>query len=346
MHAPSTSRRELVRASAAAGAAWALFPRLATAQDVAPARQPMERRRFGRTDMEVSLLGFGGAEIGYEKAAPAVVEKLLSSALDAGLDVIVTAECYLDSEEKIGAAVSHRRKDFKLFTKVGHATDVAGEGREWTKAGVLVSLERSLQRLKTDHVDLVQLHSCALDVLKRGECIEALEQAKKDGKARWIGYSGDSQAARWAIESGRFDALQTSVNLCDQECVELTLPLALEKGLGVIAKRPIANAVWRHDAEPPNAYHRTYWKRLQELAYPFARGDRRDDKGPDGVAGVALRFTAMQPAVAVLIVGTTNPDRWAQNAALLAAGPLAKERHDEIRATWKRVAKPDWTGQT
>ncbi|MBL8860979.1 MAG: aldo/keto reductase [Planctomycetes bacterium] len=342
------SRREVLRASAAAAAAVTILPRASALgrQDGAAVPVALERRRFGKTDLTVALLGFGGAEIGYERAEPAVVERLLNTALDAGLNVVDTAECYLDSEEKIGAAIGHRRKDFHLFTKCGHATDASGAGQEWTKSGVLLSLERSLKRLKTDAVDLLQLHSCSLEELRKGECIEGLEQAKRDGKARYLGYSGDSKAARFAVECGRFDALQTSVNICDQECIELTLPLAREKGLGVIAKRPIANAVWRYDAEPGNGYHVPYWKRLQELAYPFAQGEARSSQGPEGAAGVALRFSAMQPGVHVLIVGTTKPERWQQNAALLAAGPLQKELHDAIRATWKRTAKDDWTGLT
>ena len=208
------------------------------------------------------------------------------------------------------------------------------------------SLERSLRRLKTDRVDLIQLHSCSLDELKKGDCIEGLELAKKQGKARYIGYSGDSKAARYAIESGRFDALQTSVNLVDQESIDLLLPLAKEKELGVIAKRPIANAVWRHDAEPQSGYHLEYWRRLQALKYDFATGEKRKVEGPDGPAGIALRFTAMQPGVHVLIVGTTKPERWKQNAALLEAGPLKPELVESIRARWKETAKGDWIGQT
>ena len=71
--------------------------------------------------MQVSVLGFGGAEIGFEgRPAETVVGRLLTDALDAGLNVIDTAECYLDSEELIGQAASGRRKDFHLFTKCGH----------------------------------------------------------------------------------------------------------------------------------------------------------------------------------------------------------------------------------
>src|SRR4030081_766368 len=76
----------------------------------------MEKRRLGKTDMDVSVLGFGGAEIGFENASPETVETLLESALDAGLNVIDTAECYRGSEELIGETVSKRRNDFFLFT--------------------------------------------------------------------------------------------------------------------------------------------------------------------------------------------------------------------------------------
>jgi len=72
----------------------------------------MERRRLGRTDMEVTALGFGGSEIGYEGVSQSVATRLLNAALDAGLNVIDTAECYADSETLIGRAVSGRRREF------------------------------------------------------------------------------------------------------------------------------------------------------------------------------------------------------------------------------------------
>jgi aryl-alcohol dehydrogenase-like predicted oxidoreductase len=87
----------------------------------------MQRRPFGKTDMRLSVLGFGGAEIGFEKASAADVARLLGEALDAGLNVIDTAECYLDSEALIGQAASARRKDYYLFTKCGHPDSPAVE---------------------------------------------------------------------------------------------------------------------------------------------------------------------------------------------------------------------------
>lgn len=310
----------------------------------APATPALERRKFGATDLTVTVLGFGGAEIGYQKVDQAIVDRLLNAALDAGLNVIDTAECYAGSEEAIGKAVASRRKDFHLFTKVGHME--AGDAG-WSAASIEKSIERSLQRLKTDHLDLVQLHSCSRELLEKGECIVALEKAKKAGKTRYIGYSGDSTAALYAVESGRFDTLQTSVSIADQECLELTLPKAKERNMGVIAKRPIANAVWRHDAEPTDGYVVEYWKRLQALKYDFTQGEARNATGPDGAAGVALRFTLAVPGLHVAIVGTTKPERWKQNADMLrAGGPLAAERIQAIRARWKEVAGAGWTGQT
>ena len=126
----------------------------------------METRQLGRTDMHVSVLGFGGAEIGYEQAPPDDdVARLLDDALDAGLNVIDTAECYFSSEELIGKAVSRRRRDYCLFTKCGHPEQPGVE--DWRPESLLPSIGRSLRRLRTDRVDLVQLHSCSEEELRR-----------------------------------------------------------------------------------------------------------------------------------------------------------------------------------
>ncbi len=295
----------------------------------------MERRRLGSTDMQTSVLGFGGSEIGYQRVSAKTVSRLLDGALDAGLNVVDTAECYEDSEVLIGRAIGKRRRDYHLFTKCGHG---AGWSRtDWRPAALLKSIERSLQRLATDHVDLVQLHSCSLEVLRKGDVIAALERARERGWTRYIGYSGDGGAARFAVECGRFDTLQTSVSIADQEAIELTLPLARARNVGVIAKRPIANAAWRYARKPAEPYYQPYWTRLRALDYDFVRGE--------APAATALRFTLSVPGVHTAIVGTTKPERWAENAALLEAGPLAAADFERIRARWRAVAAPSWDGQ-
>jgi aryl-alcohol dehydrogenase-like predicted oxidoreductase len=297
----------------------------------------LERRRLGRTDMDVSVLGFGGSEIGYEGISAATVARLLGGALDAGLNVIDTAECYDASEELIGQAIAGRRAQCYLFTKCGHPN---GWGRgNWRPASILKTLERSLKRLRTDHVDLLQLHSCEESDLRQGDAIAALERAREQGLTRYIGYSGDGAAARYAIECGRFDTLQTSISIADQEALDLTLPLARARNLGVIAKRPIANAAWRTGRKPADGYAHVYWQRLARLEYDFLRRPV-----PESI-GHALRFTVSQAGVHTAIVGTTKPARWAENAAHVAVGPLPAEEIARIRARWQAVADASWVGQ-
>src|SRR5437868_5576272 len=298
----------------------------------------MEHRKLGRTDMNVSVLGFGGSEIGYQGAAPATVKALLQSALDAGLNVVDTAECYPNSEEMIGAAVSERRKDFYLFTKCGHPEGMANE--DWRPESLLRSIQRSLKRLRTDRLDLIQLHSCSLAELRKGDVISALETAREKGYSRYIGYSGDSDAAIYAVECGRFDTLQTSVSIADQESIERVIPRAKAANVGIIAKRPIANAAWRTGKKPPNDYHHEYWERLQKLDYPFIKKDVKE------AISIALRFTLNVPGVHTAIVGTTKPGRWSENAELLKSGALPKNEFEEIRKRWKHIAPKGWIGQT
>lgn len=297
----------------------------------------MEKRELGKTGMRVSVLGFGGSEIGYGQAAVETVERLLGGALDAGLNVIDTAECYVTSEELIGRAVSHRRADYYLFTKCGHASGI--DLPDWDARLLEQSIERSLRRLRTDYVDLLQLHSCSEEVLREGDVIEVLRRARESGKTRYIGYSGDGRAALYAVESGAFDTLQTSVNIADQESLELTLSHARARGLGVIAKRPIANAVWKSAERPTDAYVQPYWDRLRRLDYEFLRGDM------SAAVAMALRFTLSVPGVQTAIVGTEKPERWRQNAALLAAGALPAVEFEAIRARWRERAGADWAGE-
>jgi aryl-alcohol dehydrogenase-like predicted oxidoreductase len=298
----------------------------------------MERRQFGKTDMPVSVLGFGGSEIGYQAIALTQAKKLLNEALDAGVNVIDTAECYVCSEELIGAAIGGRRAEYYLFTKCGHEP---GSSAGWQPKSLLHSIERSLKRLKTDYLDLVQLHSCSEAELRKGAVIDALNQARSRGYARYIGYSGDSKAALYAVQSGAFDALQISVSIADQEALDLVLPHALERHMGLIAKRPLANVAWQNGKRPPaDGYGTTYWKRLQKLDYEFLLEDFKAS------VALALRFTLTVPGVHTAIVGTSKPGRIAENAAALGAGPLPRELFDAIRARWHAVAPPRWMGQT
>jgi aryl-alcohol dehydrogenase-like predicted oxidoreductase len=185
---------------------------------------------------------------------------------------------------------------------------------------------------------IVTLHPAVDDP----QAVRPTGQTRADGEFELTSYySGDGAAAKYAVECGRFDALQISVSVADMEAIDMVLPLAAERGLGVIAKRPVANAAWRYGAVPPEEkYHTVYWERLRKLDYEFTRRPM-----PEAIS-IALRFTLAQPGVSTAIVGTKQPGRWRENARLLEAGPLPAEEIAALRRRWAEVAAPDWVGQT
>lgn len=299
----------------------------------------MEKRQFGRTELEVSVLGFGGAEIGYNpNQTQDDVNSLLNSALDAGLNTIDTAAAYKTSEALIGNAVSSRRRDFNLFTKCG-ALD-AFTRFDWSKKGILETIETSLRLLKTDYLDLAQLHSCSAEILRQGDCIEGILRAQEKGYTRYIGYSGDNDDADYALSLDVFDALQTSVSVADQKPIDGLIATARAKNVGVIAKRPIANAVWRHAEKPEDSYHHEYWERIQKLKFDFL-GDSLERS-----TAHALRFTLAIDGIDTMIVGTTRPARWQENAKYVAEGPLSGEEFGAIRDRWHESGGDAWPQMT
>jgi aryl-alcohol dehydrogenase-like predicted oxidoreductase len=301
----------------------------------------MEMRTLGKTGMTVSRLGIGLSEIGYELTSDDVVKagRILNSALDLGINFLDTAACYNISEELVGATVANRRSEFYLATKAGH---VAGDyrGEPWTAQTVRDSIDRSLTRMRTDYLDLVQLHSCGVDVLERGEVIDALQRAQEAGKTRFIGYSGDNEAAQWAVESGYFDTLQTSFNLTDQKARYGLLDAARGAEMGIIIKRPIGNGAWAR-AQSPSGYATQYWERGQHMA---AQGPLPG--APDNPIVLALGFTMAHDVVDTAIVGTQNPDHLAANVKWLETElPIAQEavaalhaRFDELGQAWPQLS--------
>ena len=295
----------------------------------------MDKKRLGNTDMHVSRLGFGLSEIGSAELTDKEAAEVLNIALDGGVNFLDTAACYNVSEELIGRTVSGRRGDYYLATKAGHVTG-GYEGEAWTAKTITDSIERSLKRLETDHLDLVQLHSCGVNILERGEAVGALQQAQQEGKTRYIGYSGDNDAAAWAVESGLFDTLQTSFNLVDQKARFGLFDRAKAQGMGVITKRPIANGAWGAEASP-SAYADPYFERAQEMMaggdLPGAPGDR---------ILLALGFTFLHDAVDVVIVGTKTPKYMRANIGLVKTQlPISEEAVTELHHRFEAVGR-EW----
>jgi len=305
-------------------------------------RESVEYRRLGRTDLEVSVVGFGSLSIGLASTDQNRVSRLLNQALDGGLNMIDTAECYGHPDKNhaeilIGNAIGSRRDEYVLCSKVGHEDGHFGQGGDWSAASLLRTIDRSLKRLKTDHLDIVHLHGCTVEVLRSGEVIEALKKARQAGKIRFLGYSGSGERVRYAIELDDFDVVQLTLNVFEQNAIDDLLPLTHERDIGVIVKRPIGNAVWRFPERPEWGWYAEYWDLIEPLDYPFFKGDALTDPGPEGAAGMALRFLTSTPGVHSAIVGTTSPGRWNQNHGNVSAGPLSDEQYQAIRTSWRAL---------
>ncbi len=266
-------------------------------------------RRLGHSGLFVSAVGLGAGPLGDARIEAGEAESLVRAAVDLGITVIDTAPSYGASEERVGLALRGIRDSVTLVTKLGYG--IEGEA-DWTPRCLARGIDRALERLATDRIDVVLLHSCGRERLQSGELYEPLFAAKAAGKVRAIGYSGDGEALSFAVSSGAFDVVECSVNLVDREALREVVVEARRRDIGVLAKRSLANAVWNHHELPERDDLAVYWKRLR--AMPLPAGVALDE--------LALRFSAFAEGVGCALVGTTRKDHLSRAVEIVNRGPL------------------------
>ncbi|QSR86953.1 aldo/keto reductase [Candidatus Methylacidiphilum infernorum] len=308
----------------------------------------MEYTILGKTGFRVSRLGIGTAEIGFQHMSVASVSELLLFALDHGINVIDTARGYGSAEELIGKTLGHRRRDFIIVSKCGYGEV---EGMEflppWSKKKISASVDQSLKKLRTDHIDVMLLHTCKKDVLQEGEALEALLLAKEKGKIRFIGYSGDNEDSLYALSLPPIDVLECSFNVTDQYNLEKVLPLAKEKNVGVLVKRPLANCPWKDPMTLPSyarEYGEEYRRRFKQM------GLKASDLGieEEAWAEFFLRFVLSFPEIHVVLVGVSKLEHLVENLQTLKKGALPQVVVHNVREAFKKAQSSSnelWVGQ-
>jgi aryl-alcohol dehydrogenase-like predicted oxidoreductase len=298
----------------------------------------MQYTQFGSTGLKVSRLGIGSIGVGPSAEQQAEVIRIMNILLDAGANLVDTAQCYPRSEELIGRELSHRRSEYILVTKCGHH-EILPDGSMRSRAISMEDIDTALKKLRTDYLDVMLLHSYDYEPLRRGEALEVLSRAKDAGKIRFMGYSGDNERAEWAVKEGGIDVLETSVSIADQHNIARTLPACIERGVGVIAKKPIANAAWRLIDTPEQAseHIRPYVDRLAALAYDPGRYDCAD------MAELALRFTLGVEGVHSAIASSKNPAHIDENLRVVERGGLKPEHVEAIARRFSAVQQ-GWQG--
>lgn len=265
----------------------------------------MLTRRLGKTELEVTILGFGAIKL--PAIPPEEASDCLNRALDLGINYIDTARNYRDSEEKIGKAVSHRRDEYYLATKTS-ARDAAS---------VEVELATSLRNLRTEYIDVYQLHTVSdmsvwEQICAPSGAYEAALKAREQGKIRHIGITihRDLQVMRKAIASNMFETLMVCYSPLDAESVaEDILPLAQKADMGVIIMKALSGGQL---CQP-----------LQERAPGLG--------GPDAIVAGALRYVLQNPDVTMTLAGMQAVREVEENFAVCDAfTPLAEDEQAEL----------------
>lgn len=293
----------------------------------------MQSRPLGSTGLTVPIIGLGAGHIGSPHLSDSHVDSLLQTAFDNGVTLIDTARSYDLSEKRIGHFAKRKRDKLTLCTKVGYGIEGV---EDWSYEAVTRGIDEALVSLHTDHLDIVYLHSCSLPHLQHSDSIKALLDAKAAGKIRLAGYSGENEALGWAVESGQFDVIECSVNVCDQRAIAWQVESAAKRGMGVIAKRPIANAPWRFAEVPKGDYAEEYWWRWKTMNI--------DRQGLEKLE-TAVRFAAFTPGVSCAIAGTHREEHLLQILLAAKKGALPEDLYRHIRAAFHSNDPGWWVGE-
>lgn len=285
---------------------------------------------LGRTGLSVTRLGYGAMEVrgtriwGGRPVTEGEAETILNAVLDSGINFIDTANDYGRSEEFIGKYLAHRRSEFVLATKCGCTVVRKDENTDetphvWTRENLFRGLHESLERMKTDHVDVMQLHNPSVEQCEQGDLVAVLKEMQAQGKVKFIGVSSTHPHIETYIARGVFDTFQIPYSALERAHEE-AIQKAHDAGAGVIVRGGVARG------EPGEGLgNQDRWE-----AWEKAGMDELREEGESRTAFL-LRFTNSHPGMRTNIVGTKSPAHLAENVAAAAKGPLPAAVYAETK---------------
>src|SRR6185437_3488034 len=305
----------------------------------------IERRPLGRTGTEVTTLGYGAMELRGQPRGPAITDEaagqVLNAVLDAGINLIDTSVDYGRSEELIGRYLGHRREEYFLASKCGCPLEFPADTpppypHDYSARNVRADVEQSLRRLRTDRLDLVQVHmSPSKATLEANGTVETLRELQREGKLRFMGMSGILPDLADHIEMNVFDAFQIPYSAVQRDHESL-IAEAADQGAGTLIRGGAARGA---------ASEEKNWT-VGPLTQDPGVGQRNWETS--GIADLLqqagigkhefiLRFTLTHPALSTTIVGTANPALFVNNTATTEKGPLPADLYEEAK---KRLPAP------
>jgi aryl-alcohol dehydrogenase-like predicted oxidoreductase len=285
---------------------------------------------LGRTGLDVTRLSFGAMEIrgsriwGGRPVTDQQAETILNTVLDEGINFIDTANDYGRSEEFIGKYIAHRRQEFHLATKCGCTVVRRDENTDdtphvWTRDNLFRGLNESLQRMKTDYIDIMQLHNPPVEETEKNGLVEALKEMQQQGKVRFISISTTLPHLPIYLKWGVFDTFQIPYSALERDH-EDWISRAAEAGIGTIIRGGVARG-----EVGIGLGNEDRWKKFEE-----ANLDALCEPGESRTAFL-LRFTLSHPDVHTSIVGTLYPEHLRENIAAVQKGPLPANVYEEAK---------------
>lgn len=298
----------------------------------------MIKRRLGRTNLEVTQLGYGSMGLrgprtwGVRVVNDDEAERILNAVLDVGINFIDTSPDYGASEERIGRFLAGRRGEFILATKCGCVPRQRDDHLEidhvWKREVIQRNIETSLARLRTDTIDLLQFHGGDAETLEREGLVDLLTDFRRQGLINFIGISSKLPNLRGLIELGVFDTFQLPYSCLAPEH-HGSITAAAETGAGIILRGGIAQGGPEAEIQRPALNDVWQEARLAELL-----------SAGMSPAELILRYTLSHPNCHTTIVGTCNLEHLVENALAAARGPLPGELVEEIQSRIAGVAGP------
>jgi aryl-alcohol dehydrogenase-like predicted oxidoreductase len=296
-------------------------------------------RALGRTGADVTILGYGAMELRGLPRGPEITDedagRLLNAVLDGGINLIDTSPDYGRSEELIGTYLGHRRDEYFLASKCGCPVEFPADvpppyPHDYSPKNVRADVEQSLRRLRTDHLDLVQVHmSPSQATLEENQTVETLKELQAEGKLRFIGMSGILPNLPDHLAMGVFDAFQIPYSAVQRDHEQLITDAAA-KGAGTLIRGGAARGAASEEKNwtvGPLTQQPGVGQRNWETS---GVADLISEAGIDRQEFI-LRFTLSHPGLSTTIVGTANPAHLAGNLAVAEKGPLPQDLYEEAK---------------
>jgi aryl-alcohol dehydrogenase-like predicted oxidoreductase len=317
----------------------------------------MVYRKLGRTGWEVSTISFGAWAIGGTWGDVDDKESMeaLHRAVDLGVNFFDTADVYGDgrSERLLAALRRDRKEPFFIATKAGRRLS-PHNSEGYNRKNLTSFVERSVKNLKTDALDLLQLHCPPTEVYYRPEVFDILDELVKAGKIRFYGVSVEKvEEGLKAIEYPGVQTVQMIFNMFRQRPSELFFEQAKKRDVGILARVPLASGLLTGKFKPDSKFHPDDHRNFNRQGEAFDRGETfagvdfitslktveelRSISPPAAtLAQFALRWILMFDAVTCAIPGAKRKDQEEQNAAAAGLPPLSEETMAKVRSIYDR----------